>query len=60
MTGRPIPLLVEKCIAELDKRALTTHGLYRVSAAQTRCKELCRVKSIDKSIRNYICIYFFS
>ncbi|XP_065831852.1 rho GTPase-activating protein 29-like [Oscarella lobularis] len=54
MTGRPIPLLVEKCIAELDKRALTTHGLYCVSAAQTQCKELCRAfelkaKDVDLS-----------
>eukprot|EP00118_Oscarella_pearsei_P023567 m.283609 g.283609 ORF g.283609 m.283609 type:complete len:1494 (+) comp40671_c0_seq45:1484-5965(+) len=54
MTGRSIPLLVQKCIAELDGRALTTHGLYRVSAAQTKCRELCRAfeaeaKSVDLS-----------
>ncbi|XP_062509210.1 rho GTPase-activating protein 29-like isoform X3 [Corticium candelabrum] len=42
ITGRPVPLLVSKCVAELNERGLRTQGLYRVPAAQSKIKDLCR------------------
>jgi hypothetical protein len=42
VTGRPVPLLVSKCVEELNERGLNTQGLYRVPAAQSKIKDLCR------------------
>ena len=42
-TKRYIPIIVTKCIEEIDERALDTQGLYRISSAKTKLEHLCQL-----------------
>lgn len=42
-TNRCIPIIVTKCIEEIDERALDTRGLYRISSAKTKLEHLCQL-----------------
>ena len=42
-TNRYIPIIVTRCIEELDDRALDTRGLYRISCAKTKLEHLCQL-----------------
>ncbi|CDK28787.1 unnamed protein product [Kuraishia capsulata CBS 1993] len=38
--GRPIPFIVERCIAEVEKRGLKSEGIYRISGASSAIDRL--------------------
>ena len=40
---RNIPIIVTKCINEIDDRGLDTQGLYRISSAKTKLEHLCQL-----------------
>ena len=40
---RNIPIIVTKCINEIDERGLDTQGLYRISSAKTKLEHLCQL-----------------
>lgn len=42
-TNRCIPIIVMRCIEEIDERALDTRGLYRISCAKTKLEHLCQL-----------------
>ena len=42
-TKRFIPIIVTKCINEIDDRGLDTKGLYRISCAKTKIEHLCQL-----------------
>ena len=42
-TKRYIPIIVTKCISEIDERGLDTQGLYRISSAKTKLEHLCQL-----------------
>jgi hypothetical protein len=42
-TKRMIPIIVTKCINELDERGLDTQGLYRISSAKSKMEKLCQL-----------------
>ncbi|XP_023235151.1 rho GTPase-activating protein 29-like isoform X2 [Centruroides sculpturatus] len=42
-TGEPIPLLVKKCISEIERRGYFSKGLYRVSGVKSDVESLCQM-----------------
>ncbi|XP_019853956.1 PREDICTED: rho GTPase-activating protein 29-like [Amphimedon queenslandica] len=42
-TKRHIPIIVTKCINEIDERGLNTQGLYRISSAKSKMEKLCQL-----------------
>lgn len=42
-TKRYIPIIVTKCINEVDERGLNTEGLYRISSAKPKIEYLCQL-----------------
>lgn len=42
-TKRNIPIIVTRCIDEIDERGLDTMGLYRISSAKTKIEHLCQL-----------------
>ena len=42
-TKRLVPIIVTKCITEIDERGLDTQGLYRISSAKTKMEKLCQL-----------------
>lgn len=45
-----VPYIVVKCIAELDKRGITTKGIYRVSGVKSRVEKLCQTFEIGADL----------
>ncbi|NXW85298.1 HMHA1 protein, partial [Alopecoenas beccarii] len=45
-----IPFIVKKCIAEIEKRALKTKGIYRVNGVKTRVEKLCQAFENGKEL----------
>lgn len=43
MSKRNIPIIVTKCIKEIEERGLETHGLYRISTTKTKLEHLCQL-----------------
>ena len=43
MSKSNIPIIVTKCIKEIDERGLDTHGLYRISTTKTKLEHLCQL-----------------
>ncbi|XP_058138204.1 rho GTPase-activating protein 45 isoform X2 [Dasypus novemcinctus] len=37
-----VPVLVKKCVGEIERRALSTKGIYRVNGVKTRVEKLCQ------------------
>uniref|UniRef100_A0A8C8SCP5 GEM interacting protein n=1 Tax=Pelusios castaneus TaxID=367368 RepID=A0A8C8SCP5_9SAUR len=37
-----VPFIVEKCTSEIEARALTVQGIYRISGAKARVEKLCQ------------------
>ncbi|XP_037679973.1 rho GTPase-activating protein 45 isoform X2 [Choloepus didactylus] len=37
-----VPLVVRKCVSEVERRALRTKGIYRVNGVKTRVEKLCQ------------------
>lgn len=42
-TKRYIPIIVTRCVTELEERGLDSMGLYRVSSAKTKIEHLCQL-----------------
>ncbi|XP_033926595.1 rho GTPase-activating protein 45 isoform X2 [Melopsittacus undulatus] len=45
-----IPFIIKKCIAEIEKRALKTKGIYRVNGVKTRVEKLCQAFENGKEL----------
>ncbi|NWX06200.1 HMHA1 protein, partial [Caloenas nicobarica] len=45
-----IPFIVKKCVAEIEKRALKTKGIYRVNGVKTRVEKLCQAFENGKEL----------
>ncbi|KAJ8011723.1 hypothetical protein DPEC_G00061200 [Dallia pectoralis] len=45
-----IPLVIRKCITEIDSRALTMKGIYRVNGVKTRVEKLCQALENGKEL----------
>ncbi|XP_072172828.1 rho GTPase-activating protein 45-like [Diadema setosum] len=42
VTNREVPFILTKCISEIDKRALTVKGIYRVAGLKVKVEKLCQ------------------
>lgn len=42
MTGTTVPIIVRKCIQEIDERGILVKGIYRVSGVKSRVEKLCQ------------------
>ncbi|XP_076339745.1 rho GTPase-activating protein 45-like isoform X3 [Tachypleus tridentatus] len=42
-TGRKIPLIVIRCVSEIDQRGSSIRGIYRVSGVKSRVENLCQL-----------------
>ncbi|KAH8917716.1 Rho GTPase activation protein [Atractiella rhizophila] len=51
--GRPVPLIVVKCVKELDERGLNIEGLYRVSGKITSVQALTHAIEKDEALFNF-------
>ncbi|XP_008937510.1 PREDICTED: minor histocompatibility protein HA-1, partial [Merops nubicus] len=45
-----IPFIMKKCVAEIEKRALRTKGIYRVNGVKTRVEKLCQAFENGKEL----------
>ncbi|XP_012987713.3 rho GTPase-activating protein 45 isoform X2 [Esox lucius] len=45
-----VPLVIRKCITEIDSRALTMKGIYRVNGVKTRVEKLCQAFENGKEL----------
>ncbi|XP_057263419.1 rho GTPase-activating protein 45 isoform X2 [Pezoporus wallicus] len=45
-----IPFIIKKCVAEIEKRALKTKGIYRVNGVKTRVEKLCQAFENGKEL----------
>ncbi|XP_040846543.1 rho GTPase-activating protein 45 isoform X1 [Ochotona curzoniae] len=41
-TADSVPLVIRKCISEIERRSLHTKGIYRVNGVKTRVEKLCQ------------------
>lgn len=42
-TGEPIPIIVKKCVTEIERKGYFTKGLYRVSGVKSDVESLCQM-----------------
>ncbi len=47
-TGKLIPVVVEQCIEEVERRGMTEVGIYRLSGSSTAIQELRHQYNISK------------
>ncbi|XP_067824434.1 rho GTPase-activating protein 45-like isoform X2 [Heptranchias perlo] len=45
-----IPFIIKKCISEIERRALSTKGIYRVNGVKTRVEKLCQAFENGKEL----------
>ncbi|XP_061099163.1 rho GTPase-activating protein 29-like isoform X2 [Conger conger] len=45
-----IPFIIKKCISEIENRALTIKGIYRVNGAKSRVEKLCQAFENGKDL----------
>uniref|UniRef100_A0A8C5LLR9 Rho GTPase activating protein 45 n=1 Tax=Leptobrachium leishanense TaxID=445787 RepID=A0A8C5LLR9_9ANUR len=45
-----IPFLIRKCVSEIEERALTMKGIYRVNGVKTRVEKLCQAFENGKEL----------
>ncbi|XP_024922001.1 rho GTPase-activating protein 45 isoform X1 [Cynoglossus semilaevis] len=49
-TNDGIPFIITKCISEIERRALTMKGIYRVNGVKTRVEKLCQAFENGKEL----------
>ncbi|XP_069503476.1 rho GTPase-activating protein 45 isoform X2 [Ambystoma mexicanum] len=45
-----IPFIIKKCISEIERRAMTMKGIYRVNGVKTRVEKLCQAFENGKEL----------
>ncbi|XP_053320629.1 rho GTPase-activating protein 45 isoform X2 [Spea bombifrons] len=45
-----VPFLIRKCVSEIEERALTMKGIYRVNGVKTRVEKLCQAFENGKEL----------
>ncbi|XP_071967553.1 rho GTPase-activating protein 45 isoform X4 [Engystomops pustulosus] len=45
-----VPFLIQKCVSEIEARALTMKGIYRVNGVKTRVEKLCQAFENGKEL----------
>ncbi|XP_059418957.1 rho GTPase-activating protein 45 [Carassius carassius] len=45
-----VPFIIKKCITEIERRALTMKGIYRVNGVKTRVEKLCQAFENGKEL----------
>uniref|UniRef100_A0A7N4PUU2 Rho GTPase activating protein 45 n=1 Tax=Sarcophilus harrisii TaxID=9305 RepID=A0A7N4PUU2_SARHA len=49
-TSDGVPFIIKKCLAEIERRALRTKGIYRVNGVKTRVEKLCQAFENGKEL----------
>ncbi|XP_027698611.1 rho GTPase-activating protein 45-like [Vombatus ursinus] len=49
-TADGIPLVIKKCLSEIERRALRTKGIYRINGVKTRVEKLCQAFENGKEL----------
>ncbi|KJE88353.1 hypothetical protein CAOG_00016 [Capsaspora owczarzaki ATCC 30864] len=47
-SGQPVPLVVLKCIADIERRGMDLVGIYRIAGQKSRIEELCERFEIER------------